>query len=136
MTSTTITLESAVSRLVNSSDVLKTKYESLRREWQPDEPPPTIVFSSLGRCLCRNVSTFNDVELSSIWQGIEELILNGDTVVSTGVTTGLLEVVLAEASAGRLSMRQFVPFIGPRSIAYCRAWDTFTGYKTEGIWNS
>lgn len=129
----TIDTGTAVQRLLKAADHIQEAYESLVEEWSPDTPPSTIVFSTLGRSLCSHASSSPESELVETWNTIEDLVMYGDETVKNAVTTGLLEVMLAESSAGRFDMSTLLRFLGPETKAYCRSWDAFTGNKTEGF---
>lgn len=39
------------------------------------------------------------------------------------------------ASTGEIKYSRFIPYLGEKSKEYCRAWDEFTGVKSEGLWD-
>lgn len=47
-----------------------------------------------------------------------------------------LENLLNRASAKTIEYDRFIPFLGKKSKEYCKAWDKFTGVKTEGLWDN
>jgi hypothetical protein len=94
--------------------------------------------------LCNDISAFSDYvgeqinqgkrdNLKTIFDLIEELLTDGDQDVKDAVATCFLENLVNLASANKLFSPDFVPFLGPNSRAYCKAWDAFTGVKTEGL---
>lgn len=129
----TINTETAEQRFISATDHLRMADETLRREWSPDAPPLTIVFSNYGRSLCKYASSSTDAELIETCATIEDLLIQGDEKVKDAVATGMLEVILAESSAGRFDIASLLRFLGPETKAYCRSWDAFTGNKTQGI---
>lgn len=129
----TIDATAAIQQLLATATHIRSQHELLINEWQPDAPPLTIVFSSAGRALCSQISNLLDPEIATLWQAVERLIVHGDSAVKNAVTTGLLELVLGEASAGRFDMKLITKYLGPETKAYCKAWDEFTGCKTLGI---
>jgi hypothetical protein len=64
---------------------------------------------------------------------IEHLMLQGDDAVKDAVATCFLENLINRTSAGDIPAANFVHLLGPESVAYCKAWDEFTGVKTEGL---
>lgn len=128
-----IDTHTAVERLVRTAPNLRVEFESLVKEWSPEEPPLTVMFAELGRGLCRHAPVASDAELIEICAAIEDLILRGEETVQNAVATGLLEAMLAESSTGSFDMSILAGFLGAESKAYCRAWDEFTGNKTEGL---
>jgi hypothetical protein len=123
----------AVQRLINTAEHLRKAHERLVTEWSPDVPPLTIVFSTLGRSLCNYALTSSETELVATCTTIEDLVIQGDDMVKDAVTTGMLEAMLAESSAGRFELSTLTSFLGPETKAYCRSWDKFTGNKTPGL---
>lgn len=94
--------------------------------------------------LCNDVAAFSDYvaeqinhgerdNLKTIFDLIEEMITEGDQDVQDVVATCFLENLINLASANKLYSPDFVPFLGPNSREYCKAWDRFTGVKTEGL---
>lgn len=66
---------------------------------------------------------------------IENFIKEGDFNVRDAASTCFLENLINRASWGDLSPNQFIPYLGSKSKAYCKAWDEFTGVKTPGLWD-
>ena len=77
----------------------------------------------------------NDSKTKSMFDLIEYLILNGDKQLQDAVKTSVLEGLINYSSSGRLKPEQFIHYLGPKSKAYCKAWDEFTGVKTPGLWD-
>ena len=129
----TLTLSEAIERIQTLSPSLKTVVDALLIEWQPDEPPPTIVLSSIGRHLTSRTTDLDERENLEIWDCVEYLLEHGDEVVKDSVATGLLEAVLSASSANSFDFRSIAGYLGERSKAYCQAWDRFTGCSTPGL---
>jgi hypothetical protein len=96
------------------------------------------------RGLCNDMSEFSlfaasvfqrkDHELTGrILSFIEHLIVFGDEEVRTAAMTCFLENVMNQVPA-KLSPATFVCDLGPKSRDFCRAWDEFTGHRTDGLW--
>ena len=94
--------------------------------------------------LCNDMSAFSSYvedlvaknrteNLKPIFDLIEQLMNDGDQTVKDAVATCFLENLINRASAGSVPARAFVHLLGPRSRAYCKAWDDFTGVRTEGL---
>lgn len=73
-------------------------------------------------------------EIKEIFIFIENLLKNGDQAVSNAVATCFLENLLNAASWNKIRASSFVYLLEPESKKYCKAWDKFTGIKTEGLW--
>ena len=80
------------------------------------------------------IKTGTEADLEKIFQCIEFLLNNGDSYVQDAVATGLLEDLLSR-SPDEINFRNFVHHLGTHTIEYCKAWDEFTGVKTEGLWD-
>lgn len=96
------------------------------------------------RGLCNDLGAFSDYvrdllqkkeveDLKEIFDLIEWLLLNGTDEVKDAITTGFLENLLNYCSYGSISPKSFVYLLGSESRKYCKAWDEFTGIKTEGL---
>ena len=107
--------------------------ERLAKEWVPESPPITALMYEFGRVIA-NAARSERVEIvRDSMLLVEQLMKDGDQDLKDAVATGLLECLLAEASAGKLNFAVIVPYLGKHSRAYCRAWDSFTGVKTAGL---
>jgi hypothetical protein len=71
-------------------------------------------------------------ELPRIFALVERCLEEGTEVVQTAMATCFLENLQNVLSAERAAER-LVPFLGPKSRAYCRAWDRFTEVFTPGL---
>ena len=124
--------DTVVSLLIGTSGRLEQTYRTLCEEWLPDSPPTTLVFASLGRSICRGIECDSDEKNAQLWSTVEKAMDKGDEAVKNALATGLLEAVLSAASGG-LSITSITRHFGPTTMAYCRAWDEFTGCTTDGI---
>lgn len=74
----------------------------------------------------------NSTLIREIFTYIEFLIINGDEDVKDVVTTCFLENIL-NLTPRKIDPKRYVTYLGSESREYCRAWDKFTGVKTEGL---
>jgi hypothetical protein len=123
----------AIRRMATTSPVLATVLQVMRAEWAPDDPPNTLLFSAFGRTLCCEIKSLTPSQLKASWKAVEDLAVNGSSEVQNAVKTGLIEAVLSESSSGRFNVASVTQLLGPSTRAYCKAWDDFTGCKTEGL---
>jgi hypothetical protein len=74
-------------------------------------------------------------ELQQVFIFMEELLVIGEDSVQDAVATCFLENLINATSWNTIPASSFVQFLGKESKAYCKAWDEFTGVKTEGLWS-
>lgn len=70
--------------------------------------------------------------IKEIFNYMEYLLINGDEDVQTVVATCFLESIL-NVTPTKIDPKRFVDYLGIESRKHCRAWDEFTGVKTEGL---
>ncbi len=74
-------------------------------------------------------------ELEEIFSLVEFFLNEGEFSVKAAAATCFLENLINYTSAGTLASGKLIPYlIGKKSIEYCKAWDEFTGVKTQGLW--
>ncbi|MCG8518075.1 MAG: hypothetical protein MI794_08795 [Pseudomonadales bacterium] len=62
---------------------------------------------------------------------IESVVVAGGEPANAACTC-FLENILNRVP-GPVNPESFVPYLGPHSVKFCRAWDDFTGVKTHGL---
>ena len=126
------TYDSAVGMILRHSKYIEESHIQLVLSWLPDEPPATIVFANIGDCLLRlHFDASIATPFRDILDEIEKLMSHGDVCVQSAVATGCLEKILSDSTIR--DTRGLVTLLGPISMAYCRAWDLFTGVNTPGL---
>lgn len=63
---------------------------------------------------------------------IEYLLRHGDEDVQNAAATCFLENLM-NITPEQIDPKHYIPYLGPLSKEYCRAWDEFTGIKTKGL---
>lgn len=104
--------------------------------WDGDSPGISAdmsVFSHYIRELISMDTSINDKLISDSFTLAEMWLNNGTDEVKDAVATCFLENLANSVSWGRISGKNFVRHLGKESKKYCRAWDEFTGVKTEGL---
>lgn len=98
---------------------------------------PTLcqAFSEFSDLTIKNILNYRNDCKERIFDSIEFLLEMGDEEVKDAVTTCFLENLLNAMSGGSMKAKDFVRYLKPLSIEYCRAWDAFTGIKTEGLYD-
>jgi len=78
------------------------------------------------------------ISAQKVFDFIEMLLNEGDQAVRDAAATCFLENLINYTSSSNpriyLDPFSFVHHLGPKSKAYCRAWDEFTKIKTPGLW--
>jgi hypothetical protein len=77
----------------------------------------------------------DEAEMKKIFDFVEYLLIHGNESVQNAMTTGYLEYVMSQ-DPDEAKFSICVKFLGANSIAYCKAWDEFTGCRTEGLWEN
>jgi hypothetical protein len=72
-------------------------------------------------------------ELPAIFALIEEFMTRGDEEVRDATATCFLENLL-NITSEEVPAESYIGLLGNESKAYGRAWDRFTGVRTEGLW--
>ena len=118
---------------MNSIDLLRRSYLELGLVEEHGDHEEIQRFSSLARKVSQMVTV--DVQRAQVVLELIEIGLEkGTEPLRVAICTGFLERLLAEASAGRLPFGVLAPWLGARSLEYCREWDRFTGLQTQGLW--
>lgn len=73
---------------------------------------------------------FNEIE--NIFILVEFLMYNGNNSVKDAIATCFLENLLNK-DPEKIQFIKFRQYLGKETIAYCRAWDIFTGVITKGL---
>ena len=74
-------------------------------------------------------------ELSTIFQLIEEMLLDGSEKVKGAVITGFLETIVNAVEEESPYLPLLARLLGEKSKAYCAEWLTFSGGDLPGISN-
>lgn len=81
------------------------------------------------------IKSDDEIEIKKIFNLVEFLLCNGDESVKNAITTSFLEYLMSK-DPDEIKFSKFVKSLGENAIGYCRAWDKFTGVKTEGLWET
>lgn len=78
------------------------------------------------------IKSENYLTVEDIFIFIEFLMCNGNQAVQDVVATCYLESLL-NRDPEEIQFIKFRQYLGKETIAYCRAWDEFTGVYTKGL---
>lgn len=109
-------------------------WHAYRQQSPEGEPGPCASMYPFVDFAAENARQRNSNVLKRIFDVAEYLLVNGNQNVRDAVGPCFLEGIVNWASAGHVTSLDFVEFLGPESIRFIRAWDEFTGVKTEGLW--
>ena len=110
--------------------------DRLERDWSPESPPDTVAGATLAKAFGLAISDLARSDIEAVGTLVETFLVTGDEDTKDAITTGFLESLLAQASAGTIHFRSIAWMLGPESIRYCREWDKFTGLRTDGVWEN
>lgn len=74
-------------------------------------------------------------DLKKLFEFIEQVMNEGSDTSKDAIATCLLENLINAVAWKKIPSSMFVTLLGKESKKFCRAWDEFTGVKTEGLWN-
>jgi hypothetical protein len=114
--------EDFVGLLIAASVGVKTAYQEVLDEWQPEKPPVTILFGALGYRIAEDFGTAGVDANSRIFSLVEEAMESGDQVLVTAVATGLIEALVTRAVRSEGLWDQMAPLLGSRSRHHADAW--------------
>ncbi|MGD0618830.1 MAG: hypothetical protein ABSB67_14335 [Bryobacteraceae bacterium] len=129
-----MSISPSIRSLANLTVPTKYALDLLEREWHPDSPPLTVAAAAVARSFGDARTSLSVGDIETVGKFVELLLTTADEDTQTAVATGYLESLLAQASSGAIDFRSIAGTLGPESSKYCRAWDTFTGVKTDGLW--
>jgi hypothetical protein len=72
--------------------------------------------------------------IQTLFAFAERVLAEGTQAEQDAISTQFLENLINSGSAGCFDLDYMVPYLGPLSAAYCRAWDAFNGVRTPGLW--
>lgn len=78
------------------------------------------------------IKSKNDSEIKKIFDFVEFLLCQGNEAVQNAIATSFLEYLLSK-DPEEIKFKEFSKYLGKNTIDYCKAWDKFTGVKTEGL---
>ena len=120
-------------RIGEISELFANAIDDTKRDWD-GAPGPYILMSSICHCIADNISKLNKQELKTVFDIIEDLLESDNDSTKDLVCTSFLENLQNLASTGKFDFRTVAGNLGRESIAFCKAWDNFTGVKTDGIY--
>jgi hypothetical protein len=93
-----------------------------------------VLFASYGNTIVKHWRSLSPTERSRVFDLVERLIRDGESLVGDAAATGLLEAVVHSSDRGDIDFREVAPLLGPQSKAHCIGYDSFHGCRTPGLY--
>jgi hypothetical protein len=101
--------------------------------WDGEDAGPCNDMATFAGYVVEVLQNKRQENLEAVFGLIEKLMVEGDDTVRDVTATCFIETLQNYASGSKIDSRDFVPYLGSESRAYAKAWDEFTGVKTEGL---
>lgn len=108
-----------LTELPQFADVVSSVFE----DWQPDDPPTTVLFGEIGRQIADHFGGLAADQRNSIFRLVETAVSSEDVDLRAAAATGLLEALVSRASRSG-ALGDVMSVLGPASLEYTRAWNT------------
>lgn len=99
-------------------------------EWGGEGPGPCSDFSEFSGFVHDAIVQGTVIDLPAIFVYIERCLVEGDDAVQAAASTCFLENLQNKETPPDA----WVHLLGPKSVAFCKGWDEFTGDYTPGLW--
>ncbi len=119
--------------LAGLSKFLDDALNSVFKDWEPELPPITIAFESLGKAIAQNILSVPESTQEKIFSKIEDLMSSADQASSNAVATGLIEALLVETDKQDELWKKIEPLLGIESKKYVYEWNKFCGIEEEEL---
>lgn len=117
---------SFIKLLINNYENFKNKYDEDLDFWSPEQPPLTLLFSSLGNEFISNFEKINKSHYDEIFLDIEKyLLMNDENEVSNAVATGFLEGIVNLSGPYKNNWGLIEPRLLNSSKKYAHTWFNF-----------
>ncbi len=119
--------QTLIGQISAKAAVLREAVATAESEWQPAPPPPYLIMAEFAEIIEKNALSHS--ELERVFEDIEVAIAN-DGPAADLAAVGFLEPILGRAAAGTFDITPVVELLGPKSLEFCRLWDSHTGNVT------
>lgn len=124
-----LSIPNSVERFLCISNLLSEEFEK-ELDDELNYGDSVTIMSVLCKVLTNNIDSFSYEELNKIFNLVENINVNGEQSDRDYVCTCFLENLQNK----NYDFTRVVDMLGPESIAFCKAWDEFTGCKTKGLY--
>jgi hypothetical protein len=103
--------------------------------WTSDDGTFAVhgVFAVFSHYVAGRLTHGADPELRKVFEYVESKLMDDDSEVENAACTCFLENLMNRVPE-TIPPGHLVPFLGPKSRRFCRAWDQWCGMQTEGLW--
>lgn len=119
----------AMTRILQLVPAFQPAWDEYLAYWEHEPPGVCLDFSEFSRFVHDAIVEARALDLPAIFALIEQFLAEGDDDVQAGASTCFLENLQNVGTPPAA----WVPLLGQRSIAFCQAWDAFTGVQTPGL---
>ncbi len=128
-----ITTENCIIKVLQTFPAFQSHWENYIQSWEYQTPGICFDLTTFGDYVVNVLKDKQtlDSNVQVIFDFIETLLTEGDNEVQDATTTCLLENIVNSTG---VETKRFIPYLGKLSKQYIKAWDEFTGVKTEGLW--
>lgn len=119
----------AVTQLLNLAPSFRSVWDNYLAYWAQEPPGACLDFGEFASFVHDAITEERRLDLPAIFDFIERCLAEGDDEVQAGASTCFLENLQNKETPPAA----WVPLLGPRSMAFCQAWDAFTGVQTPGL---
>lgn len=126
--------ENFVDKLLETTPDFKTAWEKHLNYWNGDSRGSCIDMSEFSRFVIKLIKENTIESLPKIFLLIEDFLIHGDEEIQNVTATCFLENII-NVTGGDIHSNKFIHLLGKESKEYCKAWDDFTGVKTNGLYD-
>jgi hypothetical protein len=90
------------------------------------------VFAVFSHYISDRLASGTDPNLRIVFEYVESKLTDDNSEVDDAACTCFLENLMNRVPE-TIPPQRLVPFLGPKSRRFCRAWDQWCGVKTEGL---
>jgi hypothetical protein len=102
--------------------------------WTADDGSFTVhgVFAVFSDYIADRLGRAADPDLLRVFEYVESKVTDDNSDVDNAACTCFLENLMNRVPE-TIPPQHLVPFLGPKSRRFCRAWDEWCGVKTQGL---
>ena len=127
-----ISRNDAIDQILVANPLFESQWETYMAYWDGSSPGLCSDLSEFASFIGGIFSVASQQILQHNFEMIERFMTNGNDEVKTATATCLLEN-LSNSVPKLIPADRFIQLLGHNSLAYCKAWDEFTGIATESL---